>query len=60
MLDLRPWTEVTVEAMAETIRVVLIEAGIHTLAWDHAPRQAAHISTCVPEHLRGGWVESIR
>ena len=32
VLDLRPWTEMTVEAMAETIRVGLTEAGIHTLA----------------------------
>jgi hypothetical protein len=45
VLDLRPWTEVTVEAMAETIRVGLAEAGIHTLAWDHAPSQPIHIST---------------
>ena len=45
VLDLRPWTEITVEAMAETIRVALSEAGIHTLAWDHAPSQPAPIST---------------
>ena len=45
VLDLRPWTEMTVEAMAETIRVGLTEAGIHTLAWDHAPSQPAHSST---------------
>lgn len=44
VLDLRPWTEMTVEAMAETIRVGLTEAGIHTLAWDHAP-QPAHRNT---------------
>src|SRR6478609_4015886 len=45
VLDLRPWTEMTVEAMAESIRVGLTEAGIHTLAWDHAPSQPADIST---------------
>ena len=45
VLDLRPWTEMTIEAMAETIRVGLTEAGIHTLAWDHAPSQPTHIST---------------
>ncbi|HSA65919.1 MAG TPA: hypothetical protein VLA67_00835 [Nitrospiraceae bacterium] len=45
VLDLRPWTEMTVEAMAETIRAGLTEAGIHTLAWDHAPSQPAHSST---------------
>ena len=36
VLDLRPWTELTVEAMGETIRVALMEAGIRKLAWDHA------------------------
>ena len=45
VLDLRPWTELTVEAMAETIRVGLIEAGIHTLAWDHRPSTPTHTST---------------
>ena len=44
VLDLQPWTELTVEAMAETIRVGLTEAGIHTLAWDHAPSQPIQIS----------------
>jgi hypothetical protein len=37
VLDLRPWNELTVEAMAESIRAGLSEAGIHTLAWDHQP-----------------------
>jgi hypothetical protein len=45
VLDLRPWTEMTVEAMAETIRVVLTEAGIHILAWDHPPSEPTHTST---------------
>ena len=45
VLDLRPWTEVTVEAMAETIRVGLTEAGIYTLAWDHPPSQPTRTST---------------
>jgi len=49
VLDLRPWTEMTAEAMAETIRVVLTEAGIHTLTWDHAPSQLIHISTPAPD-----------
>mgnify|MGYP001184704583 CR=1 FL=1 len=44
VLDLRPWTEITVEAMAESIRVGLTEAGIHTLAWDHTPSHPTHIS----------------
>jgi hypothetical protein len=45
VLDLRPWTEVTVEAMAETIRRGLAEAGIHTLMWDHPHTEPARIST---------------
>ncbi|HEU4686419.1 MAG TPA: hypothetical protein VFS39_18070 [Nitrospira sp.] len=45
MLDLRPWTELTVEAMAETIRAGLTEAGIHTLAWDHRPSKPTDTST---------------
>jgi hypothetical protein len=45
VLDLRPWTELTVEAMVETIRVGLIEAGIQTLAWDHAPSEPTRTST---------------
>lgn len=56
VLDLRPWTELTVEAMAETIRRGLTEAGIHTLAWDHRPSEPtfnsaaeAHIVIDTPE-----------
>ena len=49
VLDLRPWTEVTVEAMVEIIRVVLTEAGIRTLAWDHSPSESTRTST--PEAL---------
>ena len=45
VLDLRPWTELTVEAMAETIRAGLTEVGIHTLAWDDRPSKPAHTST---------------
>ena len=45
VLDLRPWTELTVEAMAETIRRGLGEAGIHKLAWDHRPNEPTHNST---------------
>ena len=45
VLDLRPWTELTVEAMAETIRRGLGEAGIHTLAWDHCPSEPTHNNT---------------
>ncbi len=45
VLDLRPWTEVTVEAMVEIIRVALTEAGIRTLAWDHPPSEPTRAST---------------
>lgn len=45
VLDLRPWTELTVEAMGETIRVALMEAGIRILAWDHAPSEPTRTST---------------
>ena len=45
ILDLRPWPEVTVEAMAETIRMALMEAGIPILAWDHGPSEPTQLST---------------
>ncbi|NWF73007.1 MAG: hypothetical protein HXY51_08245 [Nitrospirae bacterium] len=45
VLDLRPWTEVTVEAMVEIIRVVLTEAGIRTLALEHPPSEPTRTST---------------
>jgi hypothetical protein len=45
VLDLRPWTELTVEAMAETIRVALTEAGINMLAWDHVASEPRRNST---------------
>ena len=45
VLDLRPWTEVTLEAMVETIRAALTKAGIRTLAWDHPPSEPTRTST---------------
>lgn len=45
VLDLGPWTELTVEAMGEIIRAGLTEAGIQILAWDHAPSEPTHTST---------------
>ena len=45
VLDLRPWTEMTLEAMVETIRLVLTEAGMRTLAWDHLPSEPTRTST---------------
>ena len=35
VLDLRGGTELTLDAMVETIRTLLIEAGITVLSWDH-------------------------
>lgn len=37
VLDLRAGTEVTLQALVETIRRTLAEAGIQTLTWDHPP-----------------------
>ena len=45
VLDLRPWSEMTVEAMVEIIRVTLVEAGIQTLAWDHPSSEPTRPST---------------
>jgi hypothetical protein len=51
VLDLRPWTEVTLEAMVETIRAALAEAGIRTLAWDHPPSEPTRASTAAARPL---------
>jgi len=45
VLDLRPWTEITVEAMVEIVRVGLTEAGIHILAWEHASSEPTRTSS---------------
>jgi hypothetical protein len=45
VLDLRGWTEVTLDAMGETIRSMLGDAGIRTLAWEHAPSVTIRLST---------------
>ena len=45
VLDLRPWTELTLDAMVETIRGVLTEAGIRILTWEHPPSEPTQIST---------------
>jgi hypothetical protein len=45
VLDLRPWSEVTLEAMVATIRSVLSEAGIRTLTWDHPSSEPTRSST---------------
>ncbi len=45
VLDLRPWTQVTLDALVETIRVVLTEAGIRTVTWEQHPSTATQPST---------------
>src|SRR2546427_1711580 len=49
VLDLRAGTDVTLDAMVETIRSLLIEAGVTTLRWDHPPSEPTRSST--PEAL---------
>lgn len=49
VLDLRAGTDVTLDAMVETIRSLLTEAGITTLRWDHPPTEPTRTST--PEAL---------
>ena len=45
VLELRAWTEVTLDAMLETIRSVLSTADIRTLAWEHPFIEGTHSST---------------
>jgi hypothetical protein len=45
VLDLRPWTEVTLEAMVEIIRSVLTDAGIRTVTWNHRTSEPTRAST---------------
>lgn len=49
VLDLRAWTDVTLDAMVETIRGLLSTAGITTLTWDHPVSEPTQTST--PEAL---------
>jgi hypothetical protein len=49
VLDLRAGTELTLEAMAATIRTTLSEAGCSVLTWDHPPSEPTRDST--PEAL---------
>lgn len=42
VIDLRPWTEVTLEAMIETIHFVLRDAGVRTITWDHPPGEPTY------------------
>jgi len=45
VLDLRGGTEVTLEAMVETIRRLFADAGITRLTWDHPPSEPTRPST---------------
>lgn len=45
ILDLRAGTELTLDAMAETIRSLFAEAGITQLTWDHPPSEPTRPST---------------
>ncbi len=45
VIDLRFGTEVALEAMVETIRSRLTEAGITVLTWDHPPSEPTLPST---------------
>ena len=45
VLDLRPWTEGTLDAIGEIIRQTLRHAGITLLTWDHPPSETTRIST---------------
>lgn len=50
-LDLRQGTELTLEAMAQSIRTTLGEAGITTLTWDHPPSEPRQSSTPAAQPL---------
>jgi hypothetical protein len=45
VLDLRDGTEVTLEALALTIRSLLAEAGISRLTWEHPPSEPTRMSS---------------
>ena len=51
VLDLRHGTELTLEACLSTIRVLLSEAGVTTLTWDHPVSDPTHGSTPAAEPL---------
>lgn len=51
VLDLRGWTEYTLDAMVEIIRSVLSAAEIRTLSWEHPPSEATHRSTAAAQPL---------
>jgi len=53
VLDLRPWDDVTLEAMVETIRWTLSEVGVRILMWDHQPGETTFTRTCEAQAVIG-------
>lgn len=51
ILDLRGGTELTLEAMAQTIRSLLADAGITRIEWDHPPSEPTRPSTPAAQPL---------
>ena len=49
VLDLRQGTDLTLDAMMEVIRRLLLDAGITTITWDHPPSEPTQGSS--PEAL---------
>ena len=49
VLDLRQGTDLTLDAMIEVIRRLLLDAGIATIRWDHPPSEPTRSSS--PEAL---------
>jgi len=45
VLDLRTGTELTLEALATTIRELLTSAGLTVLTWEHPPSEPSRSST---------------
>jgi hypothetical protein len=45
VLDLRQGTELTLDAMIEVIRGLLVEAGISRITWDHPPSEPTRTSS---------------
>jgi hypothetical protein len=55
VLDLRPWTEVTLDAMVATIQGVFSDAGIRTLTWEPTPSDPILIGTPDAQPLIERW-----
>ena len=51
VLDLKPWTEVTLDAMVATIRGVCSDAGIRSLTWEPTRSDPIVIDTLVGQPL---------